>query len=566
MDQPTTADVDLQGGSSSIPSEESAAKMPFYSSQGDDDLIEIIDVRQGQAPRHWRKALPLTEMEHDDEIEIIAVRQGEIPDFHKERTLDDFMGDDECRIESVTYSPFIPRFYSNHPLAPRTLTEQRKLKERIAADQHGGNHNGADSGSSVHARKAIKKRKLKSRPIVSGSVDSARRGEHSSNDDDEVNPPSEIFVPQSKKQKTTNSTANSSSSYGDMDDSSDQDVTSTPSSKTLENSPASGNDADCGSESSLSKSPTRASSLRPKSPGSKLVAKTKDTGDGRGVRRISWQMSRAKATTNTTSARSSMEDVSDLLEESDDDVYRRTFSLDKFERYFETAVKKACNCSTFQLEDSPAVKHANTRVDPRDSTGQTRAQYGRILPEATDNLLREHLRLSRSDIFIDVGHGIGNTVLQAAYTIGCEARGIEVTSDRHMLAARIQQHVFAQAKAPGKAKLVHGRMEVKEHRAFLSELGRRPVKVFCNNFNCVFGERSKKTFQKYTLDDYLAGLFSYMAPGSKLATLHELTFNANPLADANDHREMHSLPRDENASYYEFEKIVLGRQNECVSW
>ena len=40
------------------------------------------------------------------------------------------------------------------------------------------------------------------------------------------------------------------------------------------------------------------------------------------------------------------------------------------------------------------------------------------------------LRLERQDIFLDVGHGIGNACLQAAYTVGCEARGIEVVQDR----------------------------------------------------------------------------------------------------------------------------------------
>ncbi len=49
-------------------------------------------------------------------------------------------------------------------------------------------------------------------------------------------------------------------------------------------------------------------------------------------------------------------------------------------------------------------------------------------------LLTTILELTEDDIFLDFGHGIGNACLQAAYTIGCEARGIEVVSDRHFVA------------------------------------------------------------------------------------------------------------------------------------
>ena len=41
------------------------------------------------------------------------------------------------------------------------------------------------------------------------------------------------------------------------------------------------------------------------------------------------------------------------------------------------------------------------------------------------------LELDRKDIFIDIGHGIGNATLQAAYTRGCESRGIEIMEGRY---------------------------------------------------------------------------------------------------------------------------------------
>lgn len=42
----------------------------------------------------------------------------------------------------------------------------------------------------------------------------------------------------------------------------------------------------------------------------------------------------------------------------------------------------------------------------------------------------ELTHLSPDEIFVDIGHGAGNAVLQAALTVGCESRGIEVVPER----------------------------------------------------------------------------------------------------------------------------------------
>ena len=49
------------------------------------------------------------------------------------------------------------------------------------------------------------------------------------------------------------------------------------------------------------------------------------------------------------------------------------------------------------------------------------------------------LHLKRSDVFLDIGHGVGNTCLQAAYCIGCEARGIEIIKDRYQVSLDFAQ-------------------------------------------------------------------------------------------------------------------------------
>ena len=53
--------------------------------------------------------------------------------------------------------------------------------------------------------------------------------------------------------------------------------------------------------------------------------------------------------------------------------------------------------------------------------------------------------LTHDKIFLDIGHGIGNGVLQAAYTCGCEARGIEIDPDRHIFAIIFEESIRRQA-------------------------------------------------------------------------------------------------------------------------
>jgi hypothetical protein len=48
-------------------------------------------------------------------------------------------------------------------------------------------------------------------------------------------------------------------------------------------------------------------------------------------------------------------------------------------------------------------------------------------------MIFERAALKKDEIFIDIGHGIGNAVIQAALTIGCNSRGVELNSDRYAL-------------------------------------------------------------------------------------------------------------------------------------
>jgi hypothetical protein len=87
--------------------------------------------------------------------------------------------------------------------------------------------------------------------------------------------------------------------------------------------------------------------------------------------------------------------------------------------------EKSMGRSTEAIEGTKVFRAANGKICKSDSDGQLKAQYGRLLLDATSTML-SILEVTRHDVFLDIGHGIGNTCLYASYCIGCESRGIEV--------------------------------------------------------------------------------------------------------------------------------------------
>jgi H3 lysine-79-specific histone-lysine N-methyltransferase len=52
--------------------------------------------------------------------------------------------------------------------------------------------------------------------------------------------------------------------------------------------------------------------------------------------------------------------------------------------------------------------------------------YGELLPKFISTILKKDTQLKSNQIFVDLGSGVGNVVLQAALEIGCESWGCEV--------------------------------------------------------------------------------------------------------------------------------------------
>lgn len=183
-------------------------------------------------------------------------------------------------------------------------------------------------------------------------------------------------------------------------------------------------------------------------------------------------------------------------------------------------------------------------------------------------MMKDILCLHQDDVFLDIGHGIGNTCLQAAFTVGCEARGIEVVFSRNSIAEVFRDNMFIQhrtkvgSRIVGEVKLRHGRLEDDIHREFLTK---GITRAYVNNFNGVFAERSVKNNSVWFLDDYCAALFALMAPGAILVTLHPL--NLGPTQDeANRIRRKHDLSESSNSSFFTVEQVVLGKASHTVKW
>lgn len=74
--------------------------------------------------------------------------------------------------------------------------------------------------------------------------------------------------------------------------------------------------------------------------------------------------------------------------------------------------------------------------DLRKSKSGSVEVYGEVLPAFVESL-REALALNSSDVFFDLGSGIGNVVCQIASQVGCRCYGVEIRSDLHAIAEAV---------------------------------------------------------------------------------------------------------------------------------
>ncbi|KAJ5713290.1 Histone methylation DOT1 [Penicillium malachiteum] len=107
--------------------------------------------------------------------------------------------------------------------------------------------------------------------------------------------------------------------------------------------------------------------------------------------------------------------------------------------------------------------------------------YGELLPRFISNIFKE-TKLKSGQVFVDLGSGVGNVVLQAALEIGCESWGCEMMTNACDLAELQQAEFKARCRlwgiAPGKTHLVRG--DFLEQESIVNVLKRADV-ILINN-------------------------------------------------------------------------------------
>lgn len=150
--------------------------------------------------------------------------------------------------------------------------------------------------------------------------------------------------------------------------------------------------------------------------------------------------------------------------------------------------------------------------------------YGELLHQFITDILVRETKMTSQQVFVDLGSGVGNVVLQAALEIGCESWGCEMMENACDLADAQLKEFQARCQlwgvAPGKAQLERGDFRTNER---ILEVLRRADVVLVNN-------------QAFTsqLNDSLVSMFLDLKSGCKIVSLksfvHEHKSASNDVA------------------------------------
>ena len=171
--------------------------------------------------------------------------------------------------------------------------------------------------------------------------------------------------------------------------------------------------------------------------------------------------------------------------------------------------------------------------------------YGELLPKFVTKILKEDLRLKSNQVFVDLGSGVGNVVLQAALEVGCESWGCEMMKD-YCLVADLQQVEF-QARSRlwglqmGSVNLEKGDFT---ENAAIKKILRKADAVLVNN----------QVFTPAT-NEALTTLFLDLKDGCRVVSLKSFV-PADHKITARNFQSPYNLLRVETKRYF----------SNCVSW
>jgi hypothetical protein len=165
----------------------------------------------------------------------------------------------------------------------------------------------------------------------------------------------------------------------------------------------------------------------------------------------------------------------------------------------------------------PALKGKRRGAPPGGAEvagGQVRAQDGRATPALVAFCI-EFAKIGSSDVFMDIGSGIGSVVLQVAAMTGCKAEGIELLEPRHRAALRLKE--AHDKEQPTNTQFHHGDFSQPEFKDSIT----RSTVLFINNARSTFAERCVEA-GAMTLDSHVARLCRLMKDGTRVITLDRL--------------------------------------------
>lgn len=135
--------------------------------------------------------------------------------------------------------------------------------------------------------------------------------------------------------------------------------------------------------------------------------------------------------------------------------------------------------------------------------------YGELLHPFVTKMLVEQTKMTSDQVFIDLGSGVGNVVLQAALEIGCRSYGCETMENACNLAEAQEKEFRARCLlwgiAPGRVHLERG--DFRTNAKILEKLKEADV-ILVNN----------KAFTS-TLNDALINMFLDLKKGCKIISL-----------------------------------------------
>lgn len=165
--------------------------------------------------------------------------------------------------------------------------------------------------------------------------------------------------------------------------------------------------------------------------------------------------------------------------------------------------------------------------------------YGELLHRFSSQIFRE-TSMKPGQIFVDLGSGVGNVVLQAALEVGCESWGCEIMTNATTLAVRQKDEFEARCKlwglAPGTVHLQEGDFLTNEK---IREVLPQADVVLVNN-------------QAFTpdLNDKLVHLFLDLKDGCQIVSLKSFIPAGHKITERNRNAVVNMLTKHRELNYW----------------